>query len=261
MTDAATPRPPHDADDLSTRLDRLAELVATQAEELAMLRAGDRLATQPGAAATEGDSAAEAPAQHQPAGPIFIVRLEDAQLLEEVQALATWVHQVLVPVYISEPTPSAPWCPIWWEHPGVLARLHALWLAWQQETDPEAGGWSGPSTWHIHHLDPTLAALRAPDGPLVECTTDPRAPHHTRPPRYAERVTATELDLLDALAVDGDPVAAEHLATLLAGRGDEAGLRQRAAAGDLWATGQLSWLPYRDTTSVQAQRLRRYGFA
>jgi hypothetical protein len=56
--------------------------------------------------------------------------------------------------------------------------LHALWLAWQELADPEAGGWTGPSTWHRDHLDPTLRELRAHDGPLWRCMSDPAKDRH-----------------------------------------------------------------------------------
>ncbi|CAM2743816.1 MULTISPECIES: DUF4913 domain-containing protein [Streptomyces] len=43
------------------------------------------------------------------------------------------------PVYGREVTSSSPWCQQWAHHPEAVARLHALWLAWQQYTDAEAG--------------------------------------------------------------------------------------------------------------------------
>ncbi|MGQ4410468.1 DUF4913 domain-containing protein, partial [[Kitasatospora] papulosa] len=95
----------------------------------------------------------------------------------ELAALSDWVNYLFLPVYGREISTSRPWCAHWHEHPEAVARLHALWLAWQQFTDTEAG-LSGPSTWHRDHLDQTLVHLRAPDGPFAACTTSPNRPNH-----------------------------------------------------------------------------------
>ncbi|MET9991078.1 DUF4913 domain-containing protein [Streptomyces mutabilis] len=63
---------------------------------------------------------------------------------------------------------GAPWCPRWWEHLEAVARLHALWLAWQELTDPRAGA-VGPSVWHRDHLAPAMSELRDPAGPFAGC--------------------------------------------------------------------------------------------
>ncbi|MFF4215300.1 DUF4913 domain-containing protein [Streptomyces nondiastaticus] len=115
-----------------------------------------------------------------PAGggePLFIMAMEGQAYESELDALTDWVDDLLLPVYGREITSSAPWCPWWDQHPEAVARLHALWLAWQQHIGPEAGP-SGPSTWHRDHLDHTMAQLRAPNGPFVACTTNPARPAH-----------------------------------------------------------------------------------
>ncbi|MFD8560587.1 DUF4913 domain-containing protein [Streptosporangium canum] len=119
-----------------------------------------------------------------PGGPVFIVLMSEQQAAEELQPLAVWVHEVLVPLYIGEPTPNRPWCPRWWKHPEAIARLHALWMAWEELTTPAVGGYTGPSTWHDDHLEPALAVLRSPEGPLAGCMTDPDKPRH-RPAAHA----------------------------------------------------------------------------
>ncbi|MFE0762884.1 DUF4913 domain-containing protein [Streptomyces smyrnaeus] len=108
---------------------------------------------------------------------LFILALEGRAYEQELAALATWVHNLLLPVYGREITSSSPWCQQWSEHPEAVARLHALWLAWQQYTDAEAG-LAGPSLWHRDHLDPALLHLRAADGPFGACTTSPARPNH-----------------------------------------------------------------------------------
>jgi hypothetical protein len=108
---------------------------------------------------------------------VFILALGGKEYAVELAALSDWVNYLFLPVYGREISTSRPWCAHWHEHPEAVARLHALWLAWQQFTDTEAG-LSGPSTWHRDHLDQTLAHLRAPDGPFAACTTSATRPNH-----------------------------------------------------------------------------------
>lgn len=94
-------------------------------------------------------------------------------------ALAEWVANLLVPTYLSEVSSSATWCASWWAHPAAVARLHAAWLAWQELTDPETCGRTGPSVWHRDHLDPMVAQLRDASGPFGGCMTNPDRSQHT----------------------------------------------------------------------------------
>ncbi|MGW7517773.1 DUF4913 domain-containing protein [Streptomyces sp. NPDC054796] len=112
----------------------------------------------------------------EPSSP-FILALAGAAYGKELAALRVWVEELLLPVYGREITSTRPWCPRWSEHPEAVARLHALWLSWQQFTDSEAG-LAGPALWHRDHLDPTLLQLRAPDGPFSACTTSPARANH-----------------------------------------------------------------------------------
>ncbi|WP_326765311.1 DUF4913 domain-containing protein [Streptomyces sp. NBC_01591] len=127
----------------------------------------------------DGASAAEAADTKQADGPasVFIVALGGKAYAAELTALSNWVHHLFLPVYGREISTNRPWCAQWHEHPEAVARLHALWLAWQQFTDTEAG-LSGPSTWHRDHLDQALVHLRAPDGPFAACTTSATRPNH-----------------------------------------------------------------------------------
>ncbi|MEV4079151.1 DUF4913 domain-containing protein [Nonomuraea fuscirosea] len=126
----------------------------------------------------------DAESANPPPGPSFIVRLNPTEYAVELSLLKQWVDHLLIPTYLSERTPSsaAPWCPAWWEHEEAVARLHGLWLAWQYWTDPEAGGFTGPDTWHRDCLDPAIRELRAPHGPLHRCMISPDKPAH-RPAR------------------------------------------------------------------------------
>ncbi|KOV17175.1 hypothetical protein ADK91_02985 [Streptomyces sp. XY511] len=107
--------------------------------------------------------------EEKPKTPPFILLLTGEEYAAELAALAGWVSNLLVPTYLGDVSSSAMWCASWWEHPAAVARLHALWLAWQAMTDPETCGLTGPSVWHRDHLDPAVSQLRAPDGPFAAC--------------------------------------------------------------------------------------------
>lgn len=67
------------------------------------------------------------------------------------------------------------WCPQWWRHAEAIARLEALWRAWEHlRLEPALG----MSTWWRDHADPHMAALMDPDGPFKGCS--PERGHHGR---------------------------------------------------------------------------------
>lgn len=166
----------------------LDDLASTLAKTMAKVRQHgvilDRLSSEPTTAPTAPQPADDAPASEttdadQAEGPtsVFILALGGEAHAVELAALSDWVNYLFLPVYGREISTTRPWCDQWHEHPEAVARLHALWLAWQQLTDAEAG-LSGPSTWHRDHLDQALVHLRAPDGPFAACTTSPTRPNH-----------------------------------------------------------------------------------
>ncbi|MGI5457555.1 DUF4913 domain-containing protein [Streptomyces sp. CA-249302] len=129
-----------------------------------------------------------------PPEPRPILELEDEEYEDELDALSDWVDDFLLRVYGAEVTTAAPWCEQWQEHADVVAWLHALWLAYQQHKDAEAG-LSGLFVWHRDFLTHAMATVRAPGGPLSACMTDPDRPaHRLLPgPRPSNRTTsATE---------------------------------------------------------------------
>jgi hypothetical protein len=103
-----------------------------------------------------------------PGAPPFILYLDGQDYADEMRQLAVWVSDLLLPVYGREVTSQLPWCPRWWEHLEAIARLHGLWLAWQEHTDPAAGA-TGPALWHRDHLGPVMSELRSPSGPFAGC--------------------------------------------------------------------------------------------
>ena len=171
--------PDGDLDDLASTL---AKTVAEVRQHGIIL---DRLGAEPNpvpAAPQPTGSAASTEREAEPeqeTGPtsVFILALGGEAYAVELAALSDWVNYLFLPVYGREISTIRPWCTQWHEHPEAVARLHALWLAWQQLTDAEAG-LSGPSTWHRDHLDQALVHLRAPDGPFAACTTSPTRPNH-----------------------------------------------------------------------------------
>ncbi|MFB4193359.1 DUF4913 domain-containing protein [Streptomyces carpaticus] len=150
--------PDHDLDDLAASVARLVTESRAQGELLGRL-------------------AEETPSTGPEPQSVFILALDGEAYRTELAALSDWVHHLLLPVYGREITTNRPWCQQWRAHPEAVARLHGLWLAWQQLTDVEAG-LAGPATWHRDHLEPTLLQLRSADGPFGACTTSSSRPHH-----------------------------------------------------------------------------------
>jgi Domain of unknown function (DUF4913) len=109
--------------------------------------------------------------------PRFILTLDGEEYENELDALSDWVDDFLLEVYGREVSTAAPWCERWQDHLEAVGRLHALWMAYQQHIEPDAGP-AGPAVWHRDHLDHTMAVLRAPNGPFAACMTDPERPSH-----------------------------------------------------------------------------------
>ncbi|WP_406463365.1 DUF4913 domain-containing protein [Streptomyces sp. NBC_01622] len=168
--------PDSDLESVSASVRKLLEQSAEQALQL------DNLASAPlppdmpfGAYGMPGF--AGLPPQAAPPEPRPILELEGEEYEDELDALSDWVDDYLIRVYGAEVTTAAPWCEQWQEHADVVAWLHALWLAYQQHKDPEAG-LSGLFMWHRDFLTHAMATVRAAGGPLSACMTDPDRPAH-----------------------------------------------------------------------------------
>ncbi|MFI5804401.1 DUF4913 domain-containing protein [Streptomyces sp. NPDC051561] len=128
--------------------------------------------------------------------PRFILTLDGEEFETELDALADWVHDFLLDTYGAEISTAAPWCQKWQEHLDVVGWLHSLWMAYQQHIDPEAG-LAGPAVWHRDFLTHTMAAVRAPNGPLSACMTDADRPSHrllATPTAATAKPAATTID-------------------------------------------------------------------
>jgi hypothetical protein len=132
-------------------------------------------------AAAGGEADEEAADEDEWQYPPFILLLDPPAYDNELRALIEWVEGVLVPGYLAEPSADARWCHLWFEHSVAIARLHAVWLSWQELTDPASCGYTGPSTWHRDHLDPALRELRGSSGPFSGCTKGEHQIEHRLP--------------------------------------------------------------------------------
>jgi hypothetical protein len=100
---------------------------------------------------------------------------EQAELPEFVHTcVEDWFINVLAPTIErrldATGAGTLTWCPQWWQHPEAIARLEALWRAWEvcRAADGEA-----PSRWFWQHCDPMLGVLMdAKAGPLSDCKPD-----------------------------------------------------------------------------------------
>jgi hypothetical protein len=81
--------------------------------------------------------------------------------------LMTFVKDYLSPMYRRALAGSATtWCPEWWKHSEAIARLEALWRAWEfLRLDPH----TGMSVWFRDHADHHMGVLLSADGPFKGC--------------------------------------------------------------------------------------------
>ncbi|MBO1414184.1 DUF4913 domain-containing protein [Streptomyces sp. FH025] len=116
-----------------------------------------------------------------PRQPADLLRLVGA--VARLRLLAEWVEGVLVPGCLGEVSADARWCHRWIEHGDTVGVLHAMWLAWQELTDPATCGYTGPSVWYRDHYRPHIADLRGPAGPFAGCTKGEHRTGHRLPGR------------------------------------------------------------------------------
>lgn len=86
-------------------------------------------------------------------------------------SLEAWVNGYLAQIIEVEIGPGMRWCPQWWRHAGAIARLEALWRAWEHlrlSDDPTA-----VSVWWRDHADYHLTALmEGTRSPFRQCSAD-----------------------------------------------------------------------------------------
>ncbi|MDF1480337.1 DUF4913 domain-containing protein [Leifsonia sp. H3M29-4] len=81
--------------------------------------------------------------------------------------LPDFVEQYLVLIYQRDlDIASNRWCTKWWYHAEAIARLEAMWRAWELlRLDPGEGG----SNWWLSHADPHMRVLLSENGPFRHC--------------------------------------------------------------------------------------------
>ncbi|MEU4922279.1 DUF4913 domain-containing protein [Streptomyces parvus] len=186
--------PEGDLDSIQATVRKLLDRSAEQARQL------DHLAAAPGPVSLPGFGLPPMPAAAMmPPEPRPILELDGEEYESELDLLTDWVEDFLMPTYGSEVTTASPWCDQWQEHLDVVAWLHALWMAYLQHKDPEAGP-AGPFVWHRDFLTHCMAAIRAAGGPLSACQTDPERPSHRllRGPGRSVRAVARDAETAQA---------------------------------------------------------------
>lgn len=83
--------------------------------------------------------------------------------------VAEFVSNYLIHIYARniEDSRAHVWCPEWWNHAEAIARLEAMWRAWEHARQDNA---EGPSNWWLQHADGHMRVLlNADDGPFRNC--------------------------------------------------------------------------------------------
>lgn len=85
-------------------------------------------------------------------------------------SVAEFVRDQLVPMYRRDMEGTQrSWCPEWWRHAEAIARLEALWRAWEHlRLDPT----TGMSVWFRDHADHHMPILLDSEGPFRRCSID-----------------------------------------------------------------------------------------
>ncbi|MBH0780344.1 DUF4913 domain-containing protein [Nocardia bovistercoris] len=98
---------------------------------------------------------------------------EDPVAKLKYRNLELFVSQFLAQLYRREVVKEGSerylrWCPMWWDHGEAVARLGALWRAFERMRQ---GDGVEMSVWWLHHAVPTMEQLMDPDkGPFQYCT-------------------------------------------------------------------------------------------
>ncbi len=94
---------------------------------------------------------------------------EAAEPVEPVYSDAiTFFTEQLAPQYLRVvDTPNRAWCPRWWAHPEALARVDAMWRAWETL---RLDGAFGMSVWFRDHVDHHMGVLLDREGPFRRCS-------------------------------------------------------------------------------------------
>ncbi|WP_328664598.1 DUF4913 domain-containing protein [Nocardia salmonicida] len=139
----------------------------------------------------ESEPAEEAPAEEEEPAPKL--RFENARQFVEVYVSEVYAREVIV----RGSEQRLRWCPQWWEHAEVMARMEVLWRAFEHLRQ---GKGTEPSEFWLLHLDPHMSRILDTEGPFKYCSvagghveklqplpTGEDAPAATFPSGYYER--------------------------------------------------------------------------
>ncbi|MFD3464709.1 DUF4913 domain-containing protein [Nocardia fluminea] len=121
------------------------------------------------------------------------LRFENARQFVDVYVSEVYAREVIV----RGSEQRLRWCPQWWEHAEVMARMEVLWRAFEHLRQ---GKGAEPSEFWLLHLDPHMSRILDPEGPFKYCSvagghaeklqplpTGDNAPAATFPSGYYER--------------------------------------------------------------------------
>lgn len=79
-----------------------------------------------------------------------------------------WVTNYFAPIITRRLNKNLTWCPEWWRHAEVIARLRVLWETWESA---RLSGGAEMSAWWYLHVDTHLAVIMdGLSGPLSQCS-------------------------------------------------------------------------------------------
>jgi len=136
------------------------------------------------------EAPAEATEEEEPAPQL---RFENAREFVEGYVVEVYAREVVV----RGSEQRLRWCPLWWEHAEVMARMEVLWRAFEHLRQ---GKGTEPSEFWLLHLDPHMSRILDPEGPFKYCSvagghveklqplpTGDNAPAATFPSGYYQR--------------------------------------------------------------------------
>lgn len=97
-----------------------------------------------------------------------------APIVTEFASLDAFVEGYVLPNWRHRPS-QGNWCASWWQHSEAIARLEAVWEAFEvmrREPAPAL------STWWRDHLDTHMRTLTSEDGTFAGCSTTRHESHH-----------------------------------------------------------------------------------
>lgn len=154
----------------SVRKEIRKQLAGIAAEAVATVLNEDTLASLRARAHQAADQAVQEELDADTAGPApEPLEEEDPEPETFYGNVDEFVREFLVVTYRRELSRQGTykWDARWWMHPEAVARLDALWRAWEHLRNDPA---TGMSVWWRDHADHHMGVLMSPDGPFAKST-------------------------------------------------------------------------------------------